>query len=53
MIAADELREVARRLLERDCAEQGVEVVISDPAALAAVTTLLRPVPGRGGEAGD
>jgi putative intracellular protease/amidase len=47
----DELREVVRRLLERDAAEQGIAPVCDDPATLAAVGRLLRPVPEReGGE---
>jgi hypothetical protein len=40
-----ELRETARRLLERDCAAQGIEEVVTDPALLAEVAVLLRPVP--------
>jgi hypothetical protein len=39
------LRETARRLLERDTAEQGIAPVLDDPALLAAVAALLRPVP--------
>jgi hypothetical protein len=52
----DELREVARRLLERDCAAQGIEPIVTDPEELAVIATLLRPVRKRtrrsgGGEA--
>lgn len=43
----EELREVARRLLERDAAEQGIEPVCNDPAILAAVSHLMRPIPER------
>ena len=41
----EELRETARRLLERDCAGQGIEPVVTDPAELATVAVLLRPAP--------
>jgi hypothetical protein len=55
-MTAEELRETARRLLERDGAAQGVEPVVTDPAVLAEVAALLRPIPKRirqpeGGEA--
>jgi hypothetical protein len=46
-MTTEELREVARRLLERDCAEQGIEAVVTDPEELAAVAVLLRPIPRR------
>jgi hypothetical protein len=42
-----DLRATARRLLERDAAEQGIPAVLDDPALLAAVAALLRPVPDR------
>jgi len=56
MTPPKELRETARRLLERDCAAQGIESVVTDPAELAVIATLLRPIPNRtqrakGGEA--
>jgi hypothetical protein len=44
MTAEEELRETARRLLERDCAAQGIEAIVTDPAVLAEVAALLRPV---------
>jgi hypothetical protein len=43
-MTVEELRETARRLVERDCAAQGVEVVVTDPEELAAVAALLRPL---------
>lgn len=46
-MTTEELRETARRLLERDCAAQGIEPLITDPALLAEVAVLLRPVPRR------
>jgi hypothetical protein len=46
-----DLRETARRLLDRDAAEQGIPAVLEDSALLAAVAALMRPVPGR--EVGD
>jgi hypothetical protein len=57
-MTAEELRETARRLLERDCTAQGIEPLVTDPAELAVVAALLRPIPNRtqrpeGGEAGD
>jgi hypothetical protein len=55
-MTVEELRETARRLLERDCAAQGIETVVSDPTLLAEVAILLRPLYKRtrqpeGGEA--
>jgi hypothetical protein len=55
-MTAEELRETARRLLERDTAAQGIEAVVTDPEELAVVAALLRPMPKRtrrpeGGEA--
>jgi hypothetical protein len=44
-VTVEELREMARRLLERDCAEQGIEPVCADPALLVEVAALLRPMP--------
>jgi hypothetical protein len=57
-VTVEELRETARRLLERDCAAQGIEAVVTDPAVLAEVAGLLHPTRRRtweseGGEAGD
>jgi hypothetical protein len=46
-MTAAELRETARRLLERDCTAQGIEPVCTDPAMLAEVAVLLRPIPMR------
>jgi hypothetical protein len=46
-MTVEELRETARRLLERDCAAQGIEPVVTDPAELAEVAVLLRPIPTR------
>jgi hypothetical protein len=43
-VSAD-LRETARRLLERDAAEQGIAPVCDDPATLAAVAAVMRPAP--------
>jgi hypothetical protein len=43
----EELRETARRLLERDCAAQGIEAVVTDPEELAVVAALLRPTAKR------
>ena len=43
----EELRETARRLLERDCAAQGIEAVVTDLKELAVVAALLRPAPNR------
>jgi hypothetical protein len=42
-MTVEELRETARLLLERDCAAQGIEPVVTDPALLAEVAVLLRP----------
>jgi hypothetical protein len=42
-VTVKELRAAARRLLERDCAAQGVEAVVTDPALLAEVGVLMRP----------
>jgi hypothetical protein len=53
MTAEAELREMARRLLERDAAEQGIAPVLDDPGLLAAVAALMRPVPVREREEGD
>jgi hypothetical protein len=55
-MTVEELRETARRLLERDCSAQGIEAVVTDPEELAVVAALLRPMPKRtwrseGGEA--
>jgi hypothetical protein len=52
-MTAEELREQARRLLERDCAGQGIEPVVTDPAELATVAALMRPLArwSEGGEA--
>jgi hypothetical protein len=47
-MTTEELRETARRLLERDCAAQGIEPVVTDPVMLAEVVVLLRPIPTRG-----
>jgi hypothetical protein len=52
MTATDDLQETARRLLERDCAEQGVPAVCEDPTMLAAVTALMRPSTLRAAEGG-
>lgn len=57
-MTVEELRETARRLLERDCAAQGIETVCTDPAMLAEVAVLLRPTRKRtweseGGEADE
>jgi hypothetical protein len=46
-MTAEELRETARRLLERDCAAQRIEPVVTDPAELAEVAVLLRPITRR------
>jgi len=43
-MTAAELRETARRLLERDCAAQGVEVVVTAPEELAVVAAFMRPL---------
>jgi hypothetical protein len=51
-MTAEELRKTARRLLERDCAVQGIEAVVTDPEELAAVAALLRPLAQRP-EGGD
>jgi hypothetical protein len=40
-----ELRELARRLMVRDAAAQGIEPVCADPAMLAAVAAMMRPAP--------
>jgi hypothetical protein len=49
MTGEADLRATARRLLERDAAEQGIAPVLEDPALLAAVAALMRPVPDREG----
>jgi hypothetical protein len=43
-MTAAELRKMARRLLERDCAAQDVEVVVTAPEELAVVAALMRPL---------
>jgi hypothetical protein len=57
-VTVEELRQTARRLLERDCTAQDIEPVVTDPEELAVVAALLRPMPERtrrseGGEADD
>jgi hypothetical protein len=51
----EELSETARRLLERDCAAQGIEPVVTDAEELAVVAALMRPtrLEGRQVEGGD
>jgi hypothetical protein len=46
-MTAGELRQTARRLLERDAAAQGIEPIVTDPTQLAEVAILLCPVPKR------
>jgi hypothetical protein len=51
MTGEADLRATARRLLERDAAEQGIAPVCDDPTTLAAVAAVMRPIPVR--EGGD
>jgi hypothetical protein len=46
-MTVEELRETARRVLERDCSAQRIEAVVTDPEELAVVAALLRPTPKR------
>lgn len=46
-MTTEELRELARRVLERDCTAQGVEAVVTDAEELAVVAALMRPLDRR------